>query len=265
MEPENAGLVADHDLGRLLRVVPVAGLQLVAGDAELAAGADGDDAALVVDDLGACVGHEGADGGQAPLDGVVGEGVEAGRRRLRQAVAAGELGHAEAADEQLHQVARHGRAGDDARAQRLAVEARWRRQREQRVEHRRHPVHRRAPLVRDGPQHRLRVEDLPWVHDLGPVRDHRHQAEHEPEAVKQRWRAAQHVVGRQPHAVADEAGVVDDVVVRQHGRLGRARRAAGELQVADVVREHLPSVAVEGAVAEGAALRNQVGVGGIRT
>lgn len=219
VQPQDTSLVTDHDLGRLLRVVPVAGLQLVAADAELAARADGDNVALVVHDLGVGVGHQGADGGQALVDAVVGEGVEAGGGRLGEAVAAGELGHAKALDHELHQVPGHGRAGDDAGPEPVAVEV-WRQgQVEQRVEHGRDAVARRALLVRDGAQHGRRVKDLLREDDLGAVRDDGHKTEHEAKAVEQRRGAAENVIGGQAHSVANEARVVDNVVVRQHGRL----------------------------------------------
>jgi hypothetical protein len=45
------------------------------------------------------------------------------------------------------------------------------------------------------------------------VGEDRHEAEDEAEAVEERGRAAQDVGGGEAHAVADEAGVVDNVAV----------------------------------------------------
>ncbi len=190
VQPQHARPVAHHDLGRLLRVVPVPRLQLVAGDAELAAGADGDHVALVVDDLGARVRHQRPHRRQPLVHGVVREGVEARRRRLRQPVAARELGHAEPRDQQLHQVPGNGRAGDDARPEVVAVETGGCGQAEECVEHGRHAVDGCALLVGNGAEHGGGVEGLLRVDDLGSVGDDGHQAEHQAEAVEQGRRAA---------------------------------------------------------------------------
>jgi hypothetical protein len=56
-------------------------------------------------------------------------------------------------------------------------------------------------------------------------------AQHHAEAVVQRHGDAQAVLGREPHAFANEETVVQDVAVRQRRALGEARGAAGELDV----------------------------------
>lgn len=217
MQPEDAGLVADHDLVGLLRVVPVAGLQLVAADAELAAGADGHDVAVAVDDLGQGVRHQRANRGQTSVDRVVGEGVEARRRRLRQAVARRELGHAQLRHQLLHQVPRHRRPRDDAGPQPQVRRAQVLRlgQREQAVEHGGDAVQRGALLADHGAERCRRVEHLGRIDDLGAVGDDGHQAEYEAEAVEERGRTAEDVVWCEPHAVPDEAGVVYNIAMTQ--------------------------------------------------
>ncbi|TLS29419.1 hypothetical protein PpBr36_02138 [Pyricularia pennisetigena] len=213
LEPQHPVLVPHHHLGRLLRVVPVARLQLVPRDAELAAPAQRDRLAVAVHDLGVRVRHQRPHRRQPPRHHVVGEGVEARRARLRQPVAARELGHAQSRHHLLHQVSRHRRPGHDARAelQVAGLELRRFRQREERVEHGRHPVQRRAALLLHGPQCRSRIKDLGRVHHLAAVRDGGQHAQDEPEAVEEWWRAAQDVCRSEPHAVADVAGVVDEV------------------------------------------------------
>lgn len=78
MQPQHARFIPHHDLVRLLRVVPVPSLQLIATNAELAAGADGDDLAVAVHNLGHGVRHQRANRGQTRVDRIVGKGVEAG-------------------------------------------------------------------------------------------------------------------------------------------------------------------------------------------
>lgn len=267
MQPQHPALVAHHDLGRLLRVIPIPCLQLVPADAELAPCADGHDLALSVHNLGHGVRHEGPHGGEAHIDGVVGEGVEARRARLGQPVARRELGHAQPGHELLHQAARHGRARHDARPQPGQVPRRHQPprlgQRQQAVEHGGHAVQRGAPFLAQAAQRRGRVEHLGRVGDAGAVRERGQQAQHQAEAVEHGRRAAQGVVGPQAHAVADEAGVVDQVVVRQHGRLGQARRPARELQVAHQVGEHLRLGLVQPAWCSPPAPGEEVAVGGV--
>lgn len=205
MEPQHPGRVAHHHLGRLLRVVPVPGLQLVPGHAQLAPVTDGHGAAVGVDNLGARVRHQRAHRRQPRIHGIVGKGVEACRRRLRQPVAARKFDHPEALHQHLHQIPRHRGPGDDACTQPLAAEARWRLGLKQRVKHGGHAVHRRASLVRDGPQRGRNVEDLGGEDNLGPVRHDGQEAQDQPEAVEKRRRAAQDVVGRQAYPIANEA------------------------------------------------------------
>ena len=143
-----AVLTAVQDNAGLVGGLPD-GLELVARDAELAARAEGRDVAVAVDDLGAGVGHQRADGGEAAGDGVVREGVEAGGARLGEAVAAREVGHAEHADQLLHQGPRDGGTGHDARAEGCAAEV-GREALEEGVEHGGDAVQRGAPLGGDG-------------------------------------------------------------------------------------------------------------------
>jgi hypothetical protein len=60
-------------------------------------------------------------------------------------------------------------------------------------------------------------------------------AQHHAEAVIQRHGNAQPVLGREAHAFANEKAVVEDVAVRQRRALGKARGAAGELDIDGIV------------------------------
>ena len=60
-------------------------------------------------------------------------------------------------------------------------------------------------------------------------------AHHHAEAVVERHRDAEAVARLQPHALADEEAVVEDVAVGQRRALGQAGGAAGELDVDRVV------------------------------
>lgn len=66
-------------------------------------------------------------------------------------------------------------------------------------------------LVRDGMKRGERVEGLGGEDDLRAMRDDSEHAEDEPEAVEERRRAAEDVEGGEAHAIADKAGVVDQV------------------------------------------------------
>ena len=94
----------------------------------------------------------------------------------------------------------------------------------------------RTLLVRDGAQHSRSIEDIRGIDDLAAMRHDSQQTKNEAEAVEERRRTAQHVVGSQSHAVADEAGVVQKSVVREHGCFWVASAATGELQIAHIVR-----------------------------
>ena len=67
------------------------------------------------------------------------------------------------------------------------------------------------------------VEALARKHHRRAVREAGEVAEHHAEAVVQRHRNAEPVALGQPHRLADEVAVVDDVVVRERRAFGRAR------------------------------------------
>ena len=69
----------------------------------------------------------------------------------------------------------------------------------------------------------------------GAVGDAGQIAQHHAEAMIIGHRNAKPVRRRQPHRLADEITVVDDVVMRQRRALGRARRAGSELDVDRIV------------------------------
>ena len=103
-------------------------------------------------------------------------------------------------------------------------------------EHRGHAVERRAPLVVHRLQHGQRVERVAREHHRrDPMRHAGQHAQDHAEAVVERHRDADAVRLGEPHRLADEEPVVQDVVVRERGALRRARRAAGELDVDRVV------------------------------
>jgi hypothetical protein len=84
-----------------------------------------------------------------------------------------------------------------------------------------------------------------WIEALGgkdhgrAVGDGGQGAQHHAEAVVHGHRDAEAVLRAQLHGLADEVGVVHNVVVGQGGRLGRAGRAAGELDVDRIVELQL--------------------------
>lgn len=128
-------------------------------------------------------------------------------------VGAGILPHVEFFEEPLHERTGYWCAGNDARAQVTAVELRWLFEAEDRLEHGGDAVQGSTLLIGDGMECCERVEGLGGEDDLRAMRDDGEHAEDEPEAVEERGRAAEDIEGGEAHAIADEAGVVDEVAV----------------------------------------------------
>ena len=86
----------------------------------------------------------------------------------------------------------------------------------------------------DGLEHQPRVEVLHDDHG-GTVGQARHNAEHATEAMEERDRQRDTVVGRELLAFADIEAVVQDVAMREHDALRESRGAGGVLHHDDVV------------------------------
>ena len=97
------------------------------------------------------------------------------------------------------------------------------------------PYNGRAALGLHRAQDRQRVEALAREDHGGTVRDRSQAPEDHAEAVVERHRDADAVIGRELQRLAHEEGVVQDVVVRESRGLGCAGRARGELNVDRVV------------------------------
>ncbi len=135
----------------------------------------------------------------------------------------------------FHHFDRTRRAGHDAGAQRGEIKLFEIGMVKFGDEHRGHAVQRGATLlchtlqsvawaeVRRGQNHRRAVRDADEV------------AEHHAEAMIERHGNAQPVAMCEAHPLANEEGVVEDVVVRKHRALRETRRAGGVLDVNDVV------------------------------
>ena len=102
-------------------------------------------------------------------------------------------------------------------------------------EHGGHAVERGATLLLDGGHRRHRVEAL-QDHEGGAVVHRREHPQHAAEAVEQRHRQAEPVLGPEVLVGADPVAVVADVEMGQHDPLGKPRGARGVLHVDDVVR-----------------------------
>ncbi len=94
----------------------------------------------------------------------------------------------------------------------------------------------RATLILNRLQRGARVEPGRGEDHRRAVSDTAERPEHHTKAVIHRDRDAHPVLGRQLHLQAREPGVVDDVVVAERRRLGRAGRARGELDVDRIVK-----------------------------
>jgi hypothetical protein len=82
LEPGDAVGISDKCLSGLLRVVPIAFGELVAGDAELSPLSDRHDVSIGIDNLSPSVRQHLADGGQTGVDTIRSEGIEACGRCL---------------------------------------------------------------------------------------------------------------------------------------------------------------------------------------
>ena len=103
-------------------------------------------------------------------------------------------------------------------------------------EHGRHAVNRRAALAGEGFQRGLRFEGLAGKNHGGALADSTQHAHHHAEAMVERHRNAQPVGLGQQDPVGHEAGIVDDVVVRQRRPFRCAGGSGGELDVDRIVR-----------------------------
>ena len=226
--------------GGRVRLVPVAEHHRVAAGAEL----PGHPARhrrprLRIDDLDLDVRVHPAHGRHPALQRVAGPGLGGDRGGLGHAVADRHLGHAHPVDDVLHHLDRARRAGHHPGAQRAQVERGGRALLEHRQlgdEHRRHAQQRRAALLRDRGQGGARLEGGRRVDQAGAARGGAQVADHHAEGVEQRDRHADPVGLGVPAHLADDVGVVEDVVVAQGGALGVAGGARGVLDVDRVVR-----------------------------
>ena len=110
---------------------------------------------------------------------------------------------------------------------------------ELRDEHGRHAMQRRAALLGYGLQRGERIKTFAGKHHAGAVRQRGEIAEHHAEAVVERHRNAQPILGGEPHRFADEEAVVENIVVRQRRALGKAGGAGGELDIDRLVELQL--------------------------
>lgn len=215
MKPQHPRGIPHHHLIRLLRVIPIPRLKLIPRHAQLPPHPDGHDVAIPVDNLGMGMGHQCAHCRQPLINPIVRKGVEAGGGGLGQPIAARELGHAESVDQELHQVSRDRGAGNDSRAQRVAVEVLRPLGLEEGVEHGGHAMDGGALLIRDGFERRGDVEDFGWVDNLCAVGDDGEEAKDEAEAVEQRGRTAQNVFRGESHSITNKSRIVDQVATSE--------------------------------------------------
>ena len=102
--------------------------------------------------------------------------------------------------------------------------------------HRRHAVDRRAALGVDGRQGGPGVERWRRHHDRRAVDAADQGPQHAAEAMVERHRHADAILGRVTQPLARVIGVHEHVAMREHRALGQAGRPRGELDVVDVGR-----------------------------
>ena len=227
--------LVDH-LPRAFGIVVVAAHHLVAAITEFAGLAARQDApGRGVDDLLFLVRHDLADAAHAQLQRIIHLGHVADGRSLGHAAGDGDLCHMHLLHYALHYLDRTRRTGHDPGAERRQIEIAELRMIQFRNKHRGHAVQRGAALTRDG------LQRLEWRKMRGG-QDHRRAVshaseirEHHPETMIKRHRDAEPVAVRETHSIADPESIVEDVVMREHRTLGKARRARGVLDVNDVI------------------------------
>src|SRR5262249_840688 len=97
--------------------------------------------------------------------------------------------------------------------------------------HGRNAMKRRATLIRDRFENCQRIEGFGWVDHRGAMRYACQIAQHHTEAVIQRHGNAQSILMPEPHSLAYEEPIVQDIMVGQGCTFGIACRTAGELNV----------------------------------
>ena len=192
------------------------------------------------------------------LEVVVGTRLREHGARFGQAVADGELAQVHAVDGLAHGLRRAGAAGHNARAQAGQVERLEVGVIQLRNEHGGNAVDRRRTLFMDGLEHQPRVEVLHDNHG-GTMGQARHNAEHTAEAMEERDRQRDTVVGRELLAFADVEAIVQDVAVREHDALREARRSGGVLHHDDVVVVELLFRLAQRVVGDVAAQQDELG------
>src|SRR5271163_3841182 len=100
-------------------------------------------------------------------------------------------------------------------------------------------MHSSAALGLDCLQSVERVETLARKHHRRAMRQAGEVAEHHAKTMIKRHRDAQPIVFAEPHRLADEETVVEDVVVGERGALWKARGATSELDVYRIVELQL--------------------------
>ena len=221
--------------GGLFGIVPVANHDGITPRAEFARLAARDGGALLVDDLDFKMRLDAADGGNAAFERVVDRGLEGDWRGLRHAIADADLMHVHAVDHLLHHLDRTRRAGHYACPERAEIELVEVGVFEFGDEHGGHAVEAGAAFGFDRLENCERFVAFGGVDHRGPVDDAGEIAHHHAEAVIERHRDQQAVSGFQPHPLAHEESVVEDVAVGERRALRQAGRAGGELDVDRVV------------------------------
>lgn len=105
-----------------------------------------------------------------------------------------------------------------------------------RDEHRRHAMQDHAALRLDRFEHRQRIESGGRIDHCHAVDDAHQVAHYHAEAMVERYRDTDPVARHGAHRSADHRRIVERVVMREGHSLGRARGAAGELNIDRVGR-----------------------------
>jgi hypothetical protein len=183
MQPYFAVLIPDQQLGRLLRVLPVASAQLVPGYAKLAAHTNRHDAVLVIRNLDASMREYRTNARQARVQRVRSMRVENSRGGLGETVTGSEVRHSELVYHAFHEPARHRAPCYDASPE-PGGPAFGLRDVDDGLHHGRDAVQGSAFLRGDGMHACDGVEGFGGVDDLAAVSEGREEPESETETVE---------------------------------------------------------------------------------
>ena len=173
--------------------------------------------------------------GDSGPEGVAHPGLGDDRRALGESIGDGHLPTMHFLDHLFHHLDGTGRAGHDSGPQGAQIDPGEFGVLQFPNEHGRHAVDSRASLLLDRLQRGPGIEGLGGNDHGGSVNGAGHVSQHHAEAVVEGHRNADTVPAGELHPLTHQVGVVDDVVVGEHGPLGITRGSGGVLDIYGII------------------------------